>query len=65
LSNDQQEQQIAHITVLAKVEFLPAIISFVREISYKQGLTGTDIEQLELVVEEACTNVIEHAFDPG
>jgi len=60
----QQEQQVARITLVAKVEFLPAVASFVREISVKLGLSDDDIEQLELVVEEACMNVIEHAFDP-
>jgi len=56
---------VARITLAAKVEFLPAVASFVREISAKLGLVGNDIGQLELVVEEACINVIEHAFDPG
>src|SRR4030042_7044568 len=65
MDNIQEEQQVARITLVAKVEFLPAVASFVREISTKLGLTGNDIEQLELVVEEACLNVIEHAFDPG
>jgi len=61
----QQEQQVARITLVARVEFLPAVASFVREISVKLGLSGDDIGRLELVVEEACMNVIEHAFDPG
>jgi anti-sigma regulatory factor (Ser/Thr protein kinase)/GNAT superfamily N-acetyltransferase len=60
-----QEQQVARITVAAKTEFLSAISGFLQEISTKLGLTGNDIERLELVVEEACMNVIEHAFDPG
>jgi len=64
MNNMQEEQQVARITLVAKVEFLPAVASFVREISVKLGLAGNDIEQLELVVEEACMNVIEHAFDP-
>jgi len=63
--DNMQEQQVARITLVAKVEFLPAVASFVREISVKLGLSGDDIERLELVVEEACMNVIEHAFDPG
>jgi len=65
MDNMPEEQQVARVTLAAKVEFLPAVASFVREISSKQGLTGNDIEQLELVTEEACMNVIEHAFDPG
>jgi anti-sigma regulatory factor (Ser/Thr protein kinase)/GNAT superfamily N-acetyltransferase len=63
--NVPEEQQVARITLAAKVELLPALASFVREIALKLGLADTDIGQLELVVEEACMNVIEHAFDPG
>ncbi|MBN2463707.1 MAG: GNAT family N-acetyltransferase [Dehalococcoidia bacterium] len=64
MDNMQQEQQVARVTLVAKVEFLPAVASFLREISNKLGLAGNDIGRLELVVEEACMNVIEHAFDP-
>ena len=60
-----QEEQVSRITLLAKVEFLPAVTSFLQEISIKLGLSDNDINQLGLVVEEACMNVIEHAFDPG
>jgi anti-sigma regulatory factor (Ser/Thr protein kinase)/GNAT superfamily N-acetyltransferase len=65
MDNIPEEQQVARITLTAKTEFLSAVASFVREISMKLGLAGNDIERLELVVEEACMNVIEHAFDPG
>lgn len=65
MNDIQKEQQVARITLMAKVEFLSAVSSFVREISTRLGLTGNDIERLELVVEEACMNVIEHAYDPG
>ena len=64
MDNVLKEEQIARITILARVEFLPAVISFVRDISTELGLTGRAIERLELVVEEACINVIEHAFNP-
>jgi serine/threonine-protein kinase RsbW len=64
MNDMQEEQQVARTTVLAKLEFLPAVISFVREVSTKLGLAANDIGRLELVVEEACLNVIEHAFDP-
>jgi anti-sigma regulatory factor (Ser/Thr protein kinase) len=60
----QGEQQIARITVTAKLEFLPAVMSFVHEVSIKLGLGVNEAQHLELVTEEACLNVIEHAFDP-
>lgn len=63
-SMQKEEQQIARIRIIAKVDFLPATISFVREVSTKLGLASNDAGRLELVVEEACMNVIEHAFDP-
>lgn len=59
----KEEQRIASITVIAKIEYLPAVIDFVRYISSKLGLDDKDVKRLELVVEEACLNVIEHAFD--
>lgn len=61
----QREQEVARITVAAKTEFLPATITYVRDIAVMLGLAGTDTGRLELVVEEACMNVIENAFEPG
>jgi anti-sigma regulatory factor (Ser/Thr protein kinase)/GNAT superfamily N-acetyltransferase len=60
----QGEQQVSRITCAARLEFLPAVLGFVRETSVKIGLSAKEAERLELVVEEACLNVIEHAFDP-
>jgi serine/threonine-protein kinase RsbW len=62
--NVQDKQQIARITIQAKTEFLPAVAGFIQEISMKLGLIRDDIDRLQLVIEEACINVIEHAFDP-
>ncbi len=60
-----QEREVARLKLSAKTEFLPAAITFVRDITTMLGLAGADTERLELVVEEACMNVIEHAFEPG
>jgi anti-sigma regulatory factor (Ser/Thr protein kinase)/GNAT superfamily N-acetyltransferase len=60
----QGEQEVARITVVARLEFLPAVMRFVKETSLKLGLSAREGERLEIVVEEACLNVIEHAFDP-
>jgi len=59
------ERQVAKLTVQAKVEFIPAVIDFVREIVTGLGMPEADAKRLELAVEEACVNVIEHGFDPG
>ncbi len=59
-----QEQEVARIKLAARTEFLPAAIAFVRDASATLGLPKSDAGRLELVVEEACMNVIEHAFEP-
>jgi len=65
VNNTPEEQQVARISLIAKTDYLPSATSFVREVSVKLGLADNDAARLELVVEEACMNVIEHAFDPG
>ena len=57
------ENQIIRLTLLAKLDFLPGATALVREITNKLGLNDKDARRLELVVEEACVNVIEHAFE--
>ena len=64
-SPNLEERQSARVTVSAKVEFVPGVTSFAREIASKLGLPDNEAKRLELVVEEACMNVVEHAFDPG
>ncbi len=61
----QEERQIARLYITARLEYLPAVLGFVRQIVSSLGLSDEDAGRLELVTEEACVNVIEHAFDPG
>jgi len=63
--HSMQEQEVARIKLVAKLEFLPATITYVRDVAAMLGLAEADTGRLELVVEEACMNVIEHAFEPG
>ncbi len=58
-SNDR----IIRLTLPAKLDFLPGAQALVREYTHKLGLDEKDALRLELVVEEACVNVIEHAFE--
>ncbi len=58
------KREITRINVIAKVEFLPAVTTMVHEVANKLGLEEKNAARLELIVEEACLNVIEHAFDP-
>ncbi|MBN1189840.1 MAG: ATP-binding protein [Dehalococcoidales bacterium] len=57
------ENQIAKLTVQAKLDFLPGTTTFIREVISKLGIGDKDARRMELVVEEACVNVIEHAFE--
>ena len=56
-------KRIAVLKVNAQKKNLPAITSFVREISVQLGFKRSDVNKLELITEEACLNVIEHAFE--
>ena len=59
------DRLIAKITVPARLEVLPSILSFFRDAASRQGFSGEDLDRLEVMVEEACSNVLAHAFEPG
>lgn len=56
--------EIARFSISARKEYLPAIGNAVRAFAEQFSFSEKEIFQLELIVEEACLNVIEHAFDP-
>lgn len=45
-----------------KFESLPAISEFVTQIAREAGLNDSEVYAVELAVDEACTNIIEHAY---
>jgi anti-sigma regulatory factor (Ser/Thr protein kinase) len=57
------ENQVIRLTLPAKLDFLPGATALVREVTSKLGMEDKDTRRLELVVEEACVNVIENAFE--
>lgn len=57
------EEQIIRLTLQAKVDFLPGAMGLIREVTSKLGLEEKDARRMELVAEEACINIIEHAFE--
>ncbi len=57
------ENQTIRLTLPARLDFLPGATALVSDYSHKLGLDEKDARRLELVVEEACVNVIEHAFE--
>jgi anti-sigma regulatory factor (Ser/Thr protein kinase) len=54
---------VVRLTTQAKMEYLPGAVAYVREITGKLSMPDQDARRMELVVEEACVNVIEHAFE--
>ena len=59
------ELQLARLKVLAELDYLPAVDGFVRRMAKIEGLDERAVDRLALVMEEAVTNVIEHAYLPG
>lgn len=56
---------MVRISVVAELAFLLDVLQFVHATAVKLGLPEEDAGRLELVAEEACVNVIQHAFEPG
>jgi len=56
------EESIARVTVSADAGFLPPVIEFVKQLTFRLGLG--DAEHVDRAVELVCLNVIEHAFGP-
>ena len=52
----------------AILENIPRAMACVRESARRAGFNGPDLYQIELAVDEACANVVEHAYacqEPG
>lgn len=52
------------LEVPSNTENLAMIRDFVSGIGTRAGLSASDVAKLELAVDEACANVIEHAYGP-
>ncbi len=61
------EKKPSHLIVKATVtthrKYLPAICNLVRDYAVRAGLTEEEAGHFEIVTEEACLNVIQHAFE--
>lgn len=54
--------EVARLSLLARHELVETAVRFVASIAQAQGMRAEDIPRLELALEEACVNVVEHAF---
>jgi serine/threonine-protein kinase RsbW len=53
------------LKVPSSTENLAMIRDFVNGVGSRAGMSASDIAKLELAVDEACANVIEHAYGPA
>jgi serine/threonine-protein kinase RsbW len=53
------------LRVPSSTENLAMIRDFVNAVGTRAGMSASDIAKLELAVDEACANVIEHAYGPA
>src|SRR5437762_3449622 len=55
-------EQTYALHVPSSTENLALIREFVTQVGARAGLSDTEVGQLEMAVDEACANVIEHAY---
>lgn len=60
-----QARVVANLVLPARAEGIPPAVQYVSAVAATQGLPEPDCRRLEGAVEEACTNVVQHAFAAG
>jgi serine/threonine-protein kinase RsbW len=60
LSNNVAEY---HLTLPSQTDNLELIREFIARVAEKSGFNEDDVNKIELAVDEACANVIKHAYD--
>lgn len=63
--NTADKETLASLKVKAELKLLPIVLRTVRDVACRYGLDESAVRELELATEEACHNVIEHAYEPG
>ncbi|MCS7261215.1 MAG: ATP-binding protein [Anaerolineae bacterium] len=65
-SGDLEEEPLEHLerraVFPAQCESLAQIIAFVSEAAHQAGLSPDAVQAVQLAVDEACMNIIEHAY---
>lgn len=59
-----QNQEVLKITLPNKLDYLDIAHLFVREAAKKIGFTGSALNNIEIAIEEAVSNVMKHTYDP-
>lgn len=55
--------ELARLHLLAREDLVGAAVSFVSATARAQGMHDADLPRLELALEEACLNVVHHAYE--
>lgn len=63
--DNEDKETLASFKVKAELKLLPIVLRAVRDVACRYGLDESDVRDLELATEEACHNVIQHAYEPG
>lgn len=58
-------REVASLTVAAQMQYLPGVADFTRQMGLALGLDPESARALEHAVDEAATNVVQHAYLPG
>ncbi|MBN1948589.1 MAG: ATP-binding protein [Candidatus Cloacimonetes bacterium] len=58
------DKEIARVRFLAEKKYLTAIVNLVNQIARNEGFAAAAAGKLELAAEEACLNIIDHAYGP-
>ena len=59
-----QNQEILKLTLPNKLDYLDIAHLFVRETAKKIGFQGSHLNNIEIAIEEAVSNVMKHTYDP-
>ncbi len=58
------DKQLFKLSIVAEKKYLGPALNFVDDFLKILNVGSKEIKQLRLATEEACLNVIQHAFDP-
>ncbi len=63
--NQAAQWEVGRVRVKAEMRYLPWVLESVRSLLTETGVQELTAELLVMATEEACLNVIQHAFEPG
>ena len=64
MTRETPSHDLCRLTIPNQMEYLAVALGFVRTVAEQAGFADVDRHRIELAVEEAVSNVIEHAFTP-